>query len=165
MKEITVKAEPFAREHLAGILKSNDIHINAYAEMLFAHPAFSTECVPSEVRVVIASLRELGFVHGAFLNEIFDCLPAYGLRPCHLNTGLFLRLAWQDQKQSRDSLLSGSHRAPDSAVTVLSRPPEENDAFPKGLYLRNVDGRLWLRGYICDASYRWSADDLFAFEK
>ena len=34
----------------------------------------------------------------------------------------------------------------------------------KGLYLRNVDGKLWLRGYICDAAYRFPGDALFAFE-
>ena len=81
--------------------------------------------------------------------------------PC---TGLFLRLAWRDQPQSRNSVLSGTHSAPDLSVTVLSEIPEQSDAFPKGLYLRNVDGKLWLRGYICDAAYRFPGDTLFAFE-
>ncbi len=65
----------------------------------------------------------------------------------------------------RNSVLSGTHEAPDRAVTVLSEILEENDTFPKGLYLRNVDGVLWLRGYTCDAEYRFPADTLFAFEK
>ena len=42
---------------------------------------------------------------------------------------------------------------------------ERDDELPKGLYLRNVDGRLWLRGYVCDSAYRFSSNDLFAFEK
>ena len=79
-------------------------------------------------------------------------------------TALFLRLAWSDQPMSRNSVLSGTHEAPDRAVTVLSEILEENDTFPKGLYLRNVDGVLWLRGYTCDAEYRFPADTLFAFE-
>ena len=70
-----------------------------------------------------------------------------------------------DQVRSENSVLSGTHRAPDGAVTVLSEFIEEDDDFPKGLYLRNVDGALWLRGYICDKTHNWSLADVFAFEK
>jgi hypothetical protein len=47
---------------------------------------------------------------------------------------------------------------------VLSEIIEQDDAFPKGLYLRNADGNLWLRGYICDDAYRFPGDAMFAFE-
>lgn len=43
-------------------------------------------------------------------------------------------------------------------ITVHARP------IPRSLYLRKVEGVLWLRGYVCDAAYRWLGDDLFAFE-
>ena len=65
---------------------------------------------------------------------------------------------------SRNSVLSGTHRAPDQAVTVLTAVLEEDNDFPKGLYLRNADGKLWLRGYVCDAEHHFSGDDLFAFQ-
>lgn len=165
MNKITLRAETFPKEQLPDVLKRHDISINAYAQMYFDHPSFSTDHFPDEVHTVIASLRELGFDRGATLKDIFEILPQYRLKPCHVNTGLFLRIAWKDQKQSVNSILSGSHQAPDQAVTVLSDILERDDTFPKGLYLRNVEGTLWLRGYVCDASYQWSSDDLFAFEE
>ena len=88
-----------------------------------------------------------------------------GCRPCPENTGLFLRLAWKSQPQSRSSVLSGTHRSPEQSVVVLSEEMERDDAFPKGLYLRNADGILWLHGYAYDPAYRFSGADLFAIEK
>lgn len=164
MEQITIRAKTFPKEQLPGILKEHNIFINSYAEELFKHKEFRTDSFPDEVQVVIASLEELGFQNGATLGEIFSSLPEHRLKPCHVNTGLFLRLAWKEQEQSADPVLTGTHRAPDKAVTVLSHALESDDAFPKGLYLRNVEGKLWLRGYVCDMAYRWSAGDLFAFE-
>ena len=115
--------------------------------------------------IAIASLREIGLENGATLNEIFQQIEKLGFKPCPTNTGLFLRFSWKNQPQSQNSILSRTHSSPEQAVVVLSERIETDDAFPKGLYLRNVDGRLWLRGYVCDAAYRFSGDDLFAFEK
>lgn len=162
MKQIHLKTVPVSADQVRTILEENGILYNHYAEEYFAHPHFSDGC-GEELTVVIASLREIGMENGASLDELFRILPERNLKPCPCSTGLFLRLAWHDQPQSRSSVLSGTHSAPDGAVTVLSEIPEKDDAFPKGLYLRNVDGRLWLRGYVCDDSYRFSADDLFAF--
>ena len=78
---------------------------------------------------------------------------------------VFLRLHLTDQRESGNTVLTGTHRAPDGAITVLSEPLSRDDAFPKGLYLRNVSGKLWLRGYVCDDSYVWSASDVFALER
>ena len=115
--------------------------------------------------VLIVSLAELGFENGATLNEILRKVSESAeFEPCPPNAGLFLRFAWKDQPESRNSVLSGTHEAPDLSVTVLSEPLEKDDSFPKGLYLRNVDGNLWLRGYICDDSYQFPKDALFAFE-
>ena len=113
--------------------------------------------------VLIASLRELGLENGANLNDLFRHIPLIGMKACPPCTGLFLRSAWIDQPRSRNSILSGTHASPDQAVTVLSEILEQDDAFPKGLYLRNVDGDLWLRGYVCDQAYRFPPDAVFAF--
>ena len=43
-------------------------------------------------------------------------------------------------------------------ITVHARP------IPRSLYLRKVEGVLWLRGYVCSEDHRWSPDDVFAFE-
>jgi len=164
MKLITLKAEPFSKAQIGKKLEEHSIFINRYASEFFAHPAFSTEHT-HEMTIAVASLREIGLENGATLNEIFQQTETLGFKPCPTNTGLFLRLIWKEQPQSRNSILSGTHHSPDRAVTVLSEIIEMDDSFPKGLYLRNVDGRLWLRGYVCDSSYRFSSDDLFAFEK
>ncbi len=164
MQEIKLTAGSVPADRIPRILEENGIRVNAYAEQYFSHPRFSA-VLPENTAVTVASLREIGLEDGAVLDEIFQRLPQVGLRPCSPGTALFLRLAWSDQPVSRNSVLSGTHEAPDRAVTVLSDILEENDAFPKGLYLRNVDGVLWLRGYTCDAEYRFPADTLFAFEK
>ena len=164
MKLFTLKPASFPKDRIPEKLEEHNICVNKYAEMFFSHPAFSTEQT-REMIIAAASLREIGLENGGTLDEIFRRLELIGARPCPPNTGLFLRLIWKDQPQSRNSVLSGTHRSPDQAVTVLSEIPDRDDAFPKGLYLRHVDGRLWLRGYVCDPSYRFSGSDLFAFEK
>ncbi|MBR4163918.1 MAG: hypothetical protein IKR11_10375 [Solobacterium sp.] len=163
MKRFVLNPEPFSSKDILNKLEENDIFINDYAKQYFAHPLFSTEKAETTV-ITIASLREIGFDSGATLNELLQTIPQIGLKPCPVNTGVFLRLFWKDQPQSHDSLLSGTHRSPDGAVTVLSEILEQDDTFPKGLYLRHVEGKLWLRGYVCDASYRFSGEDLFAFD-
>ena len=164
MKRIVLKTESLAADQIIRMLEENHILMNDYARMYIAHPRFFS-IQSEEVSVVIASLQETGLETGATLNEIFRHIQTIGLKPCSPETGAFLRLQWKEQPQSRNSVLSGTHSAPDSAVTVLSELLEEDDAFPKGLYLRNVDGSLWLRGYICDLTYRFPEDALFAFQE
>lgn len=45
-----------------------------------------------------------------------------------------------------------------------SEAPSRDDEYPKGFYLRVVDGRAWLRGYRCDDGHSWSPDDRFIFQ-
>jgi len=54
-------------------------------------------------------------------------------------------------------------RSPAGALKVASAPLSDDVAFPKGFYLRVVDGTLWLRGFRCDDEYRFTPDDTFAF--
>lgn len=163
MEYIVLKATPFPKTQILPKLKEHDIHINRYAEQFLLHPGFSTEAT-GEMTIAVGPLREIGLENGATLDEIFRKIEKSGFRPCPVNAGLFLRLAWKNQPQSQNSVLSGLHCSPEQAVVVLSDRPEADDSFPRGLYLRNVDGNLWLRGYVCDSTYRFSGDDLFAFE-
>ncbi|MBO5931769.1 MAG: hypothetical protein J6Q70_05995 [Clostridia bacterium] len=164
MELITLKANPFPKDQISKKLEEHNILINGYAEEFFAHPTFLTEHT-REMTIAIASLREIGLENGAMLDEIFQQIEKISFKPCPTNVGIFLRFAWKNQPQSQNSILSGTHHSPDRAVMVLSKIVEKDDAFPKGLYLRNVDGNLWLRGYVCDSTYRFSGNDLFAFEK
>ena len=163
MKQFILTIESLSPAQVQKKLDENHIFINHYAKQFFSHPLFSSGYTGT-ITVSIAALDEIGFENGATLDEILKRLPSIGLKPCPPDTGLFLRLAWLDQPQSQNSILSGTHRSPDQAVTVFSTFLEQNDDFPKGLYLRNVDGNLWLRGYICDDSYQFPKDALFAFE-
>ncbi|MBQ8161539.1 MAG: hypothetical protein IJ083_12455 [Clostridia bacterium] len=115
--------------------------MNERATELIAHTRFTVEFMQG-VTAVIVSIGEPGMKDGAALRDIFRAISPLGLKPC----------------------AHGGHEAPDMAVTVLTERIEENDDFPKGLYLRNVDGTLWLRGYSCDDLYRFPAENLFAFE-
>lgn len=164
MEFITLKPNSFPKNQIMNKLEEHSVLINPYAQEFFLHPTFSTDRT-KEMTIVIASLREIGLENGATLNEIFQQIRKNHVKPCPPNTGLFLRFIWKNQPQSQNSILSGTHCSPEQAVVVLSEPVESDDAFPKGLYLRNVDGRLWLRGYVCDSEYRFSCNDLFAFEK
>ena len=164
MQRITIHMRPFPKVRLDEELRRRSVAVNDYARQFFAHAAFDTEEFPPEVRLALLPLRELGLTEGAALPEIFARLPGFGLKPCRPEVGLFLRLCWCDQPESANSVLTGTHRSPEGAVTVLSEPLEEDGRFPKGLYLRKVGSVLWLRGYVCSEDHRWSPDDVFAFE-
>ena len=165
MYERTVTPFPIPKDEIPAVLRKNHIHVNEYANLYMRHTAFQTEGAQPPIRVALCSLRELGLENGGQYAEIFAKVAERGLSPCRPSTGLFLRLAYSEQVESRNSVLSGTHHAPEGAVTVLSEFLEKDDNFPKGLYLRNVDGTLWLRGYLCDETYHWSPEDVFALEK
>jgi hypothetical protein len=163
MENFTLKREPIPADQVFQKLKEGCILFNRYAAEYMSHPRFSAG-KPGEISAAVASLQELGLEDGATLDELFQHIQSTAFKPCPPDTGFFLRLAWTDQPQSQNSILTGTHRSPDRAVTVLSELLETDDAFPKGLYLRRVDGKLWLRGYVCDSTYRFPGDALFAFE-
>lgn len=165
MLEITIQTKPIEKSKVLDILKANNINFNEYAELIFEHSNFHIEGLPSQIKLVMCSLAELGLTNGAVFEEIVTKANACGLCMCHASTGIFLRLSYISQVESKDSVLCGTHRSPEGAVVVLSELLEQDDAFPRGLYLRNVDGQLWLRGYVCDKTYAWAPDDVFAFEK
>lgn len=53
--------------------------------------------------------------------------------------------------------------APTGAIHVAFDPLSEDVEYPKGFYLRGVDGQAWLRGYRCDDTYVWAPDHRLAF--
>jgi len=163
MLMIPIKRRPMTAEQSLQTLKERGIRINRYAETYISHPGFSAGGA-GEMTAAIISLEKLGLENGASLDELLRHIKGTQFSPCPPDAGLFLRLAWTDQPQSQNSVLTGTHSSPDQAVTVLSEMLERDDAFPKGLYLRKVDGDLWLRGYVCDSAYRFPGDALFVLE-
>lgn len=59
-------------------------------------------------------------------------------------------------------MLSGQKESPDGAINVLSLKLDDNVEIPRMLYLRNVDGILWLRAARFDDEYCYPADTVFA---
>jgi hypothetical protein len=143
-------------------LSSRGILMNVHAETLLEDAVFDKR-ISRPVVVTERSVAELGLFSGASLSRIFEVAQQQGLVLCPADTGPYLRMALNAQAQSRDSVMS-SGRAPDGGLTVAAEPLSNDDEYPKGFYLRVVDGQAWLRGYRCDDEHMWSTDDRFVFQ-
>ena len=162
--EITLVMEHIPSERMQEVLAQHGIQLNDYARTFMAHPGFCSDAEPLSIQLQILSVEELGFADGAAFPEILAAAQKRGLYPCPPVAGVYLRLQMDAQQASCNSVLTGTHDAPEGAITVVSHLLEKDFDFPRGMYLRNVDGTLWLRGYTCDDTYRWKPTDLLAFE-
>jgi hypothetical protein len=159
---MNLKIGTLSRPHLLEALEREGIRTNRSAQTLLDHPVFD-EPAPRSVTLVERSLRELGLEDGAALPRIFDAAEDQGLRLCPTTTGPYLRLAWLSQPNAPDTIMS-TGRAPTASLTVAAYPLRaDEDDYPKGFYLRVIDGQPWLRGYRCDLSYPWNPDDRLVF--
>ena len=149
------------RADLRAALESHGVLLNEHASTLLAHEAFDRRD-PVRLSIVERDVGELGLPEGGTLPEVFAAARDGGLALCPPDTGPYLRLAMRSQPNAPDSILSAG-RSPAGALKVASAPLGEDVEYPKGFYLRVVDGRQWLRGYRCDYEYRFSAGDRFAF--
>lgn len=149
------------RDDVVRRLREAGVHLNTHAETLLAHPAFD-QPVERTLRIVQRTVGQLGLDDGGVQSEIFAAARRHGLEPCPLVTGPYLRLAMPDQQTAPDSVLSAG-RAPTGALHVASEPVTSDPEYPKGFYLRVVDGRPWLRGYRCDDTYVLTAEQRLAF--
>lgn len=145
---------------LNNALASANVGLNEHAKTLLADVANPRE--REQLTVVFRSVTDMGLPVGGTSQELFARAADNGLLLCPVDLAPYLRLALVDQDVAPDSL-NNAGRAPSSSVTVASPPLVDDDAYPKGFYLRVVDGRPWLRGYRCDATHEWSPQDLFAF--
>ncbi|MEN2737780.1 hypothetical protein ABCS02_08315 [Microbacterium sp. X-17] len=150
-----------SRADLRAALQSHGVLLNAHAETLLDHDAFELR-EPEALTVVVQSVGELGLGDGGSLAEVFAAAREQGLSLCPPDTGPYLRLALRSQPDAPDSVLSAG-RSPAGAIKVAAAPLSDDVGFPKGFYLRVVDGVQWLRGYRCDDEYRFAAGDRFAF--
>lgn len=161
MKEVIVQYGGVSLNRLCQQLKENQIHLNAYANQLLRHPQLSLSADKQRAACVIVPLKELGLPQGGSLTEIFAAAPSYGLTCCTLEMALHFRLSYRQLANSTG--LKSQGKAPAAAITIASVPLEKTDDFPKGFYVRRIDGVDWLRGYTCDARHQFAPDDLFWF--
>ncbi len=159
---LAVAVGGLTRAELVDRLRGRGVGLNAHAETLLAHPVFDGSASARTVVFAERSVAELGFPEGAGLSRILAAARQRGLLLCPLDTAPYLRLALLGQSGSTDSALSVG-RAPHGSLTVASEPISADDEYPKGFYLRVVDGQPWLRGYRCDDEHRWAPEDRMVF--
>ena len=161
MEEVTINYGGLDLVHLYQELKENNIYLNDYARRVLDNPRLILSPEKSSAACVIVSLAELGLTKGASLSDIFSSAYAYGLTSCTLEMALYFRISYHRLVDS--SGLKSQGKAPAEAITIASIPLESSDDFPKGLYIRRIDGIDWLRGYTCDNRYHFAPEDKFLF--
>ena len=148
---------------LLQLLNENSIKLNGYAEMLLIYSSFTIPPEGSIYTVVEVTVESLGFYQGASLSEILEQAKASGYGLCPLGLAPFFRLTYMEQKEVEEET-DKQHRAPVGSITIASLPLSNDVDFPKGFYIRKMNGELWLRGYICDDQHIWSKEDTFLFQ-
>lgn len=145
-------------------LQQSSISLNEYGEKLLFDDRFTTTETTYSLEIVELSVRDLGFPNGATLPEIYKQASELGLQLCPPELGPYLRLEYADQVEGNSGNLSQKNEAPSGSVTIASEIISDEESFPKGFYVRKVDGVLWLRGYVADNLHVWNPDNRFIFK-
>ena len=153
------------RGELLARLQATRIGLNPAALALFDDKRFTTDTTPSAIDTVRRSVASLGWPGGATLAQLLASAAGQGLSACPLELGPHLRLQYTDQPEGAVGQPATRHRAPPGSITVVSWPLSDDEAVPKGFYLRRIDGVLWLRGYRAPAAHVWSRDDILLFQR
>lgn len=158
---LTFEIGTMTRPQLQEALRNADVEMNDSAIILLDDPIF--DCPkPETLTVVEHSLIELGLEDGAVLSRIFQAGHENGFYLCPPTTAPYLRLMMHTQRTAPDAVMSNG-QAPSGSLTIASPPLQSDAAFPKGFYLRVVNGQHWLRGYRCDDEHAWDPQDRFVF--
>lgn len=162
-RTVTVGSLPKAA--LRQALQHNAILLNEAAEQLFVSELFTTLATHTPLQTVELTVRELGFPAGATMATIAAAASALGLDLCPLELGPHLRLHYLDQPEGYWGQPVLEQCAPSGSLTIASAPHVADDDFPKGFYLRRIQGVLWLRGYRSVPDHLWSPGDHFVFRQ
>ena len=150
------KAELLAR------LARNGVELNEAARILFASDEFITSDVRTHLKTVELLVRNLNYPQGATSSDVYATAMRLGLRLCPLELGPHLRLQFLDQPEGFLGQPVRQHRAPPGSIIIASEFSED-DEFPKGFYLRRIEGTLWLRGYWSGPEHICDPEDHFVF--
>jgi hypothetical protein len=144
------------KDELLTKLANEKIYLNKYANIIFNSSLFAASNEKRRINIVVFSVKDLGFANGATLSEIINKSLGIGLSLCAIDVGAYLRLGYFEQKEEIEFQ---KNKAPKGSITILSDPINiQDEDFPKGFYIRKIDGQLWLRGYICPMDYVWESD-------
>lgn len=158
-----VSVGTMSKPQLLEALGTLGVQLNQAAMDLFADARFEPNSQAADVKIAARSLASLGFSGGATYAQIVARAQELGLTECPLELAAYLRLQSQHQVVAAKRLPNSEPGSPPGAITIASKPLDDSDETPKGFYLRNIDGTLWLRGYRSDAIHVWSAPDVFVF--
>ncbi|MDE5414369.1 helicase [Alkalihalobacterium chitinilyticum] len=158
----TIEVGGLTKSQLYAKMQQYSILMNEYGERLFFDDRFPTSNTKYSLKTVELNVRNLGFPDGATTDHIFKKARDLGLDLCPLEVGPYLRLEYLDQPDSHSGIPS-QHQAPTGSITIAAEVIAADDEFPKGFYLRRMNGELWLRGYVADHLHVWSPDDHFIF--
>lgn len=159
----TIQAGGHTKQQLVQKMSDDSIGMNKYAEVLFADEYFTVSAEAYDLQTVELAVCDLGFAEGATTAELFNQAIQLGLELCPIEAGPYLRLAYLDQPEGYAKNLNQQNQAPNGSITIASKPLNDGVEFPKGFYLRRIEGVLWLRGYIADEEHVWEAEDRFVF--
>jgi len=161
-KSRTLEVGGLTKWELIEKLQKTSILINEFGERLLADDKFTTSETKYSLQIVELTVGNLGFPDGATTDQIFKRANELGLKLCPIELGPYLRLQYLDQPEGFSGKLP-KHQAPSGSVTIASEILTEDDDFPKGFYLRRINGVLWLRGYLADHLHVWNPEDHFIF--
>ena len=143
--------------------EEDSIFLNEFAVQLINDDRFTVSDKKYNVRTVEIKVRNLGFPEGATIKQVYKNANKLGLKLCPLELGPYLRLDYRDQPEGFLGKPSWKNRSPYGAIKIASEVLSEDVDFPKGLYLRKIEGILWLRGYIADDLHVLDRDDCIIF--
>lgn len=152
-----------SKEQLLDRLKSSTIQLNAFAEILLFSPDFAMSTVKQSLSVAEITVGTLGLKQGGTLDQIRQQASRIGLMPCPLETAFYSRFYYDDQEQGTEAT-EVKNQNPPGSIVIFSEPLSADHTFPKGLYLRKINGELWLRGYRCSEDYIWAPSNTFLFQ-
>ncbi len=150
-------------EQLYAQLRGAGVELNESALTLLSSDRFMTSEARRTSMSVELSVRNLGYTQGAAMSELQDKAVALGLCLPPIEFGPHLRLQYLDQPEGYCGHPITAHRAPPGSITIASAPLSEDDEFPKGFYLRLIQGTLWLRGYRSGPEHVYDPDDRLIF--
>ncbi len=159
----TIEVGGLTKFQLIQKLQQHSVLMNESAERLFADNKFTTSDLTYFLKTVELTVRDLGFAEGATTAQIFKRASEVGLDLCPLELGPRMRFQYLDQPEGYLGKPSLPHQAPYGSITIASEVLSEDEDFPKGFYLRRIDGVLWLRGYRAKQTYVWKPDDHLIF--
>jgi hypothetical protein len=142
-------------------LDSSGILLNDFAKTILSSELFKVSNQKQQISIYIVSIKEIGFSKGATIPQIKKNIKNYGLSECPLEIAPYLRLYLKNQKEIKKETLNQN---PLGSLTIFSKPLVKDEDFPKGFYLRKIEGKLWLRGYRCSLDYIWNPNDKLIFQ-